>query len=77
MYLEKGGSSEAKKCRGLRIAVMEVMRTHAFKSFCQEELGSAPNDFMIHECERTGSAISEAAVSVETSVTNQILVCET
>ena len=47
---------------------MEVMRSTNFKDFCQEEMGSAPSDFMIHECERTGSAISESAVSENPSI---------
>ena len=64
MFCRERGCSEGKKCRGLRVAATNVMRTQEFKTFCAAELGSAPNDFLIHECERTGSAITEAAVSL-------------
>ena len=62
VYLDKNESNEGKKCRGLWTEAIKTMRTTEFKDFCTEELETAPNDFQIHECERTGSAVSEAAV---------------
>ena len=60
------------------MAVMDAMRTHAFRSFCQEETGSAPiAEFKIHECEKRGSAISEAAVSKISKAASEVRVRKT
>ena len=61
-YSQENGSNERKKCRCLRTEVLNAMRTTEFKVFCREEHGSAPNDFQIHQCERTASVVSEAAI---------------
>ena len=60
--IDRKDSAAGKKCKGLRVAATEVMQDREFKAYCQSILGTAPNDFLAHECAKVTASISEAAV---------------